>query len=171
MSDYVGIKAVGLTSNHNKELLDKIALSKKIPITRLVAIAIENELLKDNPFNYDIDTPSEEYTPLAFASEAQKILDYLGKVSGLSLDMLCILRHDIGIPDKKLFMLAFRECLLSNFLEEFKPKMPRFVTFKYDDDYVFYRIKGSGKKEQKEIRKKASKYETYQKLKREFKDE
>lgn len=164
-------RVLGLVGKHSKKLLDNYSIKKGVPFTRLIGIAIANELEKDKPFEYDVSPPEGEYIELAFVEEASKIMNYMSRSSGMSLELMCMVRHDMGLPDKKLFMLAFRECLLRGLIESYTPKKSRLSKFEYSDDYVFYRTKGASTKKQKEVRKKASEYETFQKLKRKFKDE
>lgn len=164
------LRVTGLISLSSYEKMSKLVDSKLIPISRLVAIAIEHEMQLENPFDYDCTLPDEEYINLAFVQDAAKILDYMKTTSGMSLDMFCLMRHDIGIPDKKTFLLAFRECVVNGFLETYKPKQHANTKFKYPDSYVFYRIKGANKPENKKIRRDATQFETYQKLKKKFKE-
>lgn len=158
-------------TNSNKDKLIQIAKDRQITIGRLLAIAIEHEFEKEVPFEYNYDLPTEEYTPLAFIEEASKILNFMKKTYGLPLIGLCLLRHEIGIPDKETFLLAFRECLLMKQIEEYKPRKSAFAVVEYDKEFVFYRITGSGTEKAKKVRNKADRYAMLQKLKKEFKDE
>ena len=171
MSGYLESKIIGHVSRHTREILDEIQQKKKLPMIRLIAMAIEHELERENPFEYDVTVPSDKYVEHAYASDAGKILTYLKRSSGMSLENLCIMRHDIGIPDKKTLLLAFRECLLSRQIESYKPKKQLNSKFDYNEDDVFYRIKGAGTFKKKVERKKATRYDMFQKLKKEFKNE
>ena len=137
-----------------------------------MAIAIDHELDKGkNAFNYDLSAPEDEFIPEAFLEEAGLIINYMKKSSGMPLDMMLTMRHDMGISDKKVFLLAFRECVTVGMLEAYKPRQPEYIKIKYDEDFVFYRVKGADKPAAKKARRKATKYELFQKLKKEFKDE
>jgi hypothetical protein len=164
-------RAGGIVSLHTKQLLESISFAYKLPITTLVAIAIEHELQRDKPFDYDVSLPKDEYLEFSFVDEAGKILDFMRKFAGLSLEQMCLNRHDMGIPDHDRFMLGFRECLVNQMLETYTPKTSSFSKFKYPDDKVFYRVKGSGKPMAKKIRKDANDFEKFQKLKKKFKNE
>lgn len=164
----------GITAKVSHALKDKLvtlAKERKIPIGRLIAIAIEHELEAKNPFEYNYDLPTDEYIPLAFIADAGKILTFMKKTYGLPLIGLCLLRHEIGIPDKETFLLAFRECLLMKQIEAYKPRKSPYAVIEYDEDFVFYRITGSGTEKVKKVRSKADRYAMLQKLKKEFKDE
>lgn len=151
--------------------LVEIRAREKITISNLISIALEHELERENPFEYEREVPDDEFVPMAYIEEAGKILNYMKKVSGMSLDMMCLFRHDMGVPDKKVFLLAFRECVIMKQLEPYKPKVSPHATFKYDETYEQYRVKGAGTLAGKKVRKKASEYEIFQRLKKRYKDE
>lgn len=161
-------KVTSSVSNYTKDKLIEYSKKYTQPITNLIAMAIENELLKDKPFKYDVSNPDDEYIEHAYIEEAIRIIAYMKKSAGLSLENICLLRHDIGIPDKETLLLAFRECVLSGQLVAYKPKQGAYISFKYPDHVEFYRIKGIEKFAAKKLRKKATDYQRYQKLKKEF---
>lgn len=164
-------RVVGLISKTRREELERYIHKHKLPLSSLVAIAIEHELERDRPFSYDTSQPPGEYKAGLYLEEAIKIAAYLTQTSGMSLTMLTLNRHDIGIPDREKFMFGFIECLLSGKIESYNPKQSLLSKFKYDDDYMFYRIAGSGRKAAKKVSRQARDYEKYQQLKRKFKDE
>lgn len=140
----------------------------KLPMSRLLSIALDKEIEKDVPFQFDMSLPRDEYVEYAYADEAGKILNFMRSQStGMGLDLLLLLRYDIGIPDKGVFLAAFRECFEKKMLEAYRPHAPKYAP-KPDENYFHYRIPGTSTKERKKVRKKASKYETYIKLKKEF---
>lgn len=166
-------RVTSYVSNKHMEFLVYYSQLYKLPITRLIAIAIDNECLKkENAFNVDLTLPeSGENVEYAYAEQAGKILNYVRNLPfGTSLDMLYIVRHDIGISNKDVLLSAFKECLDKNMLEVYTP--PRNMRTKRDDT-TYYRLTGSDKsdKKAKSIRKKASQYETYQKYKKKFGDQ
>lgn len=161
-------KVVGLISKTRRQEIEKICLRKKIPLGILVAIAIEHEFERENPFSYDVSDPADKYLEHAFSNEANKIVLYMRLCFGMSLENMCLVRHDIGIPDKKVFLLAFRECVRARLLEPYTPKQSIMSKFKYEDDYTFWRVKGSGKVVAKKVRKEANQFETYHKLKKKY---
>lgn len=170
MSDLLCAKIVGLVSKTARKRLEELMLTKKVPISRLVAIAIEHEFERDKPFDYSVDLPQDEYVDMAFADEAGKILDYMKMSGGMPLEMMVLNRHDIGIPDKERYLLAFRECLLKGFLVPYKPRQAEYSPFKYDEETVFYQVKDARKAVMKKIRREAKDYETFKKLEKKFKD-
>src|SRR5690606_20669044 len=104
-----------------------------LPVPRLLEIAIDNELECTPPFNYQIPWPTEPYKEFEHAVNAKKITDFLVRFrDGLGLEMLLLLRRDIGIPDKKDFMLAFRECVEQKRVKEIRPAN---TMFKYGPEY------------------------------------
>jgi hypothetical protein len=152
--------------------LDYLSRERKIPKSRLIALAVDNEFLKEKPFDFELDSiEDEEFVDYAYVTEAGRIIDYLKGNAGHGLDILMLARHDMGIPDRKTFLLAFRECWVKGFLEMFKPVKNRFSKAEYNEDYVMYRLKGEGTKEKMKLRRKASDYEKFQRLKKKFKDE
>lgn len=162
------VDVYGKVSKHYKKLLDELVKRKNLPVTTLISIAIEKEFRREDPFDFTLDVPTEEYVEFAFATEAEKILNYLKINYGQSLTMLMILRHDIGIEDPHLFHLAFRECLLTKQIESYVPKRGLNSTFIPNEDYVFYRLKGSNSLEQQKIRKEAFEYQRYLKNKKKY---
>lgn len=98
-----------------------IAAQSKIPIARLIAIAIDNEFDTANPFSYEI--PSLDNIPYiedAAFSESAKIHNYLMNnwAAGIGYDQILIVREDIGISDKTRLLLGVRELLKKEMLIE-----------------------------------------------------
>lgn len=142
----------------------------KLPISRIIAIAIDNELAREKPFELDTKMPTDDFVEHAYIDQAGALLDFMKGREGFSIDQLLILRNDIGIPDKSVLLLALRECLAKEFVEEFKPTRHRFGT-PSEDRATYYRLKTEAPIEKKRVRKKATRFERYQKLKAEFKNE
>ena len=119
------------------------------PMSRLVAIALDNELDAPTAFNYPCPMPESPYVEYAYAAEAGKILRFLEKFPvGTSVDTLMLCRRDIGIESRAEFMLALRELFEKNMIEEFKPTNTK---FRYGPDYTRIRAVGV---EPKELKKK-----------------
>lgn len=105
----------------NDKLMEAISLHDT-NISRAFAIAIDNELSCEQPFDLDTDVPTE-YVKYKYASEANDILDFLRQFQkGLSIHMLMLCRYDIGIPDRETFMYAFQELAKTNNIEAFEHK-------------------------------------------------
>jgi len=157
---YIGLEA-------EKKLLN-FAKMYKLTKSRLVAIAINNELDKETPFKVDFTLP-EGIIEFSYAHEAGKIVTYMkGLRNGMSLDLLYVLRHDIGVPDADKFLAGFAECLQKEMLESYVA--PANVKYTNSHDTTLYRLKLNNPVVRKKVMKKASKYEQYQKLKKEFGD-
>lgn len=156
-------------SKHVKGALFFRSVNSKVPISRLIAIALEHELEREKPFEYDVTLPSDEYVEFAYADEAGKIMNYLrGDLQGMGLDMLCLCRHDIGIPDKNTFLLAFRELVKKDMLEAYKPKKKLLSYTEHPEDYVMYRLKGENAPERKKKRREATEFERFKRLERKY---
>jgi hypothetical protein len=169
IDDEVRSKAVGIISRHNRDKLDSLVQTMRIPISRLVAIAIAKEFERgEDAFKYEYDLPDDEYVEHTFINEASKILVYMKKIAGMSMQDLFLVRHDIGIPDGLTFRYAFRELVLQKMVETYKPKQSINSHFKYDDDVVFYRVKGSGEKAAREQRIKLKQLDKFNRLKKDL---
>jgi len=158
-------KPTAFASRYHFQQLDKIREETGISIGRLICIAIDNELMKEEPFKLDTEIPDVEHVEFAFADQAGKIIEYMKTLrSPIGLDMLLLLRHDIGIPERETFLLAFKECLTVRLIEPKEHKNDR-----YRPDYVMYGLK----KEDvvKKVRKQASEYDRYLRLKRKYENE
>lgn len=152
----------------HKEKLKKIALERKIPMSRLIAFAIDHELQKEMPFQWDLETTTE-YDSKAFAKESTMIKDFLRKSDiGMGLDMLLLFRYLIGVPDKEVFLAAFHNAVKLNGIYGFKPEkkegMPAMA-----EDYLYYKVAGVVMKKKISARKRA--YEKYLKLQKRFEKE
>jgi hypothetical protein len=122
------------------EKLKKLSYEKRVPISMLIAIAIDNEFDSPNPFNYPVDEPTSEFIPEAFFKEANKIYDFLVEFpQGFDKASLMLLREDIGITGKDEFRFGLRELLLSETLVEFF--RPMRLNFPYEFGYQRIRPK------------------------------
>lgn len=156
VASYIGLTTYGILEFHSK--------AKNVPISRLIAIALEHEMNKDRPFEFQTDLPDTEYVEYAFAEEAGKIMQYMKRLNGgTSLPLLVLCRADIGIEDKETFLLAFRECVEKKMVEQYVPK--KVTSEKY------YRVVESSPKERKKRVKRGKEYKDYLKLKKKFEKE
>lgn len=98
-------------SRELKELLDAWAYKKKISRNNLIYRAIYNELSVENPFEYstEFNQKVEKFDEVAHLSDAIRLLDFITKYPGLSLEHLMMLRteSEINIPDKIHFLKCF----------------------------------------------------------------
>jgi len=115
------LSATGGVSLIQYEKLSNFCKMYNTYISRLVGIAIHNELEKDQPFKLDLTLPDlNNYVPNAFAEQAGKILHYLKDSEiNFSLEMLYLVRDDIGILDKEEFLGGLKTCLDAGILETF----------------------------------------------------
>jgi hypothetical protein len=156
-------------SKHVKGALMFRSMNNKIPISRLIAIALEHELEREKPFEFDVTLPDEEYVEFAYADEAGRIMSYLrGDIQGFGLDMLCLLRHDIGIPDKQTFLLAFRELVNKEMVEAYKPTRKPLAYTDHPEGYVMYRLKGENVPERRKKRREANEFERFKRLEKKY---
>lgn len=162
------IKISSYVSKHFYHRLKTLAGERKISLVRLVSIAVDNEFQKEMPFEFDSDIPTEEYIEYAFANEAGRILTYMKSFRyGAGLDILLLLRHDMAVPDRDTFLLAFRELLEKQMVKAYKPIDKKYIV--YPEGYMHYKVRGTDTS--KQARKKSTRYEQYQKMKKEFGDE
>lgn len=162
--------AVNLSHKMHYRLLNT-SIEMKLPVSRLLAIALDNELQKDHPFSdLLVKLPEGEMLDYAYADQAGKILSYMqvNEGTGFGIDQLILMRHDIGVPDKTELLNALKECLDKGFVEAVKPKKSKFMKTDFPPGYVHYFIKGANTKEKKKVRKKASDFAHYQRLKKKF---
>ncbi len=114
------------------------AKSMGLPVSRLVSYAIDNEL-ESSAFNYPCPLPTVQYIDFAYVEEASRMYQYMTKFpSGAGRDQYMLCRFDMGIPDKNTFMLAFRELLQKEMIEE---RAPTRTKFKYPKDYKYVCLK------------------------------
>lgn len=162
------LKVHALIGYETKRRLEEFQTSKKLPMSLLIAFAIENELLKPQPFDYDVTLSQEEYDEYAFADQAGKIYNFLKTNSGMSLEMLCSLRHDFGIESKEEFLLGFRKLMEDGMIEAYKPKTMPHSVVKYPDHFRFYRLKNQNREVINEKKREAREYEKFLKMKKKF---
>jgi len=106
-------------------IIQKVHEKTGLPISRLIAIAIDNEVSESvSPFNYPCLMPTSPYVEYAYADEAGKLLRFiqLYEEKPMTIEQLMLCRRDAGIPSREVFMLAYRELLEKNMIEEFSPR-------------------------------------------------
>jgi len=145
------------------EKLRYYAQTLNLPLSRLVSYAIENEIDKLKPFDLVVKLPkSIEYKPDTYAKEASKIVNFLrGQEYGMTLDLLLVLKTDIGLKSYDDVINGLLECIHHKILEK--------KTYRHKQG-EHYRLKKDSEREDA-VKKKTDRYELFQKLKREFQDE
>lgn len=102
-------------------LLKIAARDKFLPVSRLCAIAIDNEFDQgEHSFNYPFVLPTTPFTQSEYADEAGKILNFLRRYpDGLSQDVLMMCRRDLGVESREKFLYGYRELVEADLIEEF----------------------------------------------------
>lgn len=122
------------------KVLEEISQRRKLPISRLIAIAVDNELDSPNPFFYPFEMPQNAFIENAYIEEAQKIVRLLEHFEqGIGPEALLLLRRETGIPSKEAFMLAFRELLEAKIIVECP--VPQKAKFDYPPGYKYIKLK------------------------------
>lgn len=107
----------------DKAILEQWSEKLKMPQSRLMQIAFDNEISQPTPFNFPVTLPVSDYIEGAYVNEAGKILRFLDHFrEGTGRDMLMLCRREIGIPDPETFRLAYRELLNTGMVMEIDPK-------------------------------------------------
>lgn len=112
-----------------------------LPLSRLICIAIDNELDCERPFNYPSpDVDGEAYVEYMYAHEAGRLMEFLATIpTGTGEDMLLIARRDFGLEDRRLVMLAIRELIMTGMAERVPPPPGNKFGF-YNEDYEYVRL-------------------------------
>lgn len=166
------VKHAVFTSKYHSDKLRDLSSKTKIPMTKLISIALDNEMERENAFEFDLTIPRDEEMELAYADQGGKLLTFIKNLyKGLDLTYLVMLRYDIGIPDRTIFLTVFGELLDNGIIEAYKPPTRR-DGGSYPDDYSHYRIAPEkGHETARKRKNKATEYETYLKLKTKFESE
>lgn len=131
-------------------ILKSYSMAKEMPMRRLIAYAIDNEVTERDTeaFDYPCPWPESVFVDGAYVEEASRILRYLDNFGAKSVDQLVMARREIGVPDKEKMMLGIRELLTKKSLVE--KVRPKFKPMEYPRDYFLIKS-GSIDKKQKEI--------------------
>lgn len=100
-------------------------LNHGLSLSRLIAIAIDNELDTKVPFTYETDFIPELYQEYMYVQEASTLLDFICKFpSGLGRDLILLCRRDLAM-DKDTILRALRELMEKGMVEEIIPTNTR----------------------------------------------
>lgn len=103
-------------------ILAKASEEKEIPMSRLVAYALDNELDSPTPFNYPSDLPTDEYKEFMYAKEAGRVMKWMNSVpGGVNKESIMLCRRDFGIETRREVLYALRELFEKDMIEEFRP--------------------------------------------------
>lgn len=108
--------------NGTYKILSDMAEEKGMPKSRLVAIAIDNELDAPKPFHYPCNIPTDEYKEFMYAKEANMILKWLGVTKGVNIESVMLCRRDLGLTSREEVLRALRDLFENDMIEKFKPK-------------------------------------------------
>lgn len=124
-SELWGVSIAGPVDPKLKTALQHISASTNTPISRLVAIAIENEMEAVEPFTYSLDFPDvDDY--FQCVKEMELITAYLKAVGKpIPVFFIVIMRRSIGIPDKTKVLEALKSMLMIGTIELIDNKRPK----------------------------------------------
>lgn len=126
------------------EILRSKSAETGLPMSKLISIAIDNELDSPAPFNYPCLLPSSIFIPGAFVEECARIVQYLMRFpSGCGREQLMLSRRDFGVPNRDTLMYAYRELLEMGIIKEVAP--PPRTKFKYPEGYKYTRLANTQK--------------------------
>lgn len=127
------------------KLLQRVSDEKRIPLSRLIAFAVDNEATETaDPFRYDVELPKTPFVEYAYADEAGRLLQLIKRFSrGIGRDSLMLLRHEAEIEKRETFLYAYRELLEMKQIEEYRPRNTK---FDHGPDYLYARWIGSTSK-------------------------
>lgn len=151
-------------------ILSEIAKQRNVTMTSLALQALDNEILKEKPFQVDVSLPDisefEEYT---YASQATKIIQYIANFKfGIPLESLAFHYRDIGLESVDDLRHGLAEAVAKNFIDEVVATHSRY----YKEGTVLYKPKKIDKtlKEDK-VQKNIRKYKRYMKMQKQLKKE
>lgn len=107
-----------------------------IPMSRLICIAVDNEVSNERAFYYPTEKPGSVYIENAYAAEASKVFDFMKYFKrGTGVDTLMLHRREMDIETPVTLMLAVRELLEQQMLFEIEP--PRGSQYKAVKGYKY----------------------------------
>lgn len=153
---------------HQVHALEDIVARKRLPLSALLSMLIDNELEKEDPFHYDMTLP-EETEDGVHAETGGIFLNYMtGNPRGMSLDRLLTYRHEMGIESKEALLYVISHCLKTKLIEQVEPPERRGGLL-WPDGHCYYRR--AGIKSGRSNKMKAKDFNTYLRLKKKFEDE
>lgn len=100
--------------------LNETRAALKQPVSRLVGIAIDNEMRSTSPFNYPVEIPTTPaYLESAYIAEAQRMIEFIKKNPiGIDRELLVMSRGDYGIESIEVALLVLRELFMVEMVRE-----------------------------------------------------
>lgn len=119
----------------------------RIPVSRLIALALDNELDSLSPFSYPCPVPEAVPGAHRYAEEAGRLLAFIKKFpNGVDLPGLVLCRRELDIPDRHILLAAYAELMADKLIEEFKPQRGY---FNYGSKYRRVRATGITRDQQR----------------------
>ena len=120
-------------------------------MSRLICYAVDNAVTNDDGLDYAQDLPDVDYQEYAYADQAGKIARFLTKYGkGYGIDMLTLLRREIGIESIDELRLGLLELVNSGAVTPLSPPMS--VRKRHAENYKHYHLVNKGRKIGKEER-------------------
>lgn len=114
--NFIGMKVYLPRDLHT--MLMAYRASKGIPITRLITIAVYNEMRRDKSFYLRLQ-PETEFKAGKYTNEATVLMRFLKENhGGMAKDLLILSRHLIGIDDEDAILHAITELKDLGLVEE-----------------------------------------------------
>lgn len=134
--------------------LREVSTLKGIPMSRLIGLSLDNEMLRENPFECNTTAPLPHEVPMKkfeYADQANKLAKWLRQFPrGCDRELMIICRKDYGVETREEVLLGWRELFLLDLVEDVKPDNKR---FKYPEETEFVRLRGVSPRELYEERK------------------
>lgn len=158
----------GIISRTDEFKLDAYVKATGFSKSRLVGIAVFNELRRENPFEWDTTFPEDDdVVEYAYLDQAGRIMNFFKtQIRPIPLDFLLLIREDLGIPDRYEFLMGLKECLDKKMVIRSVSKKSKY----YKDGTVLYGTKEQKTSNFKKVLKNANEYDKYKKLEKKFKD-
>ena len=116
------VKIAGFTSSKTYRKLELHSEKNHISISQLVAIALDQQFDKDYPFLLNTELSDDDFVDYAYADEAGKIMSFLDDTEiGSTLEVLYLLRSEMGIENREAFLGGFRELMTKGVLDCYTP--------------------------------------------------
>lgn len=127
----------------------EISVFKGIPMSRLIGVALDNELLREIPFECRTIAPLPHEVPVKkfeYADQANKLAKWLRQFPrGVDRELMILCRKDYGVESREEVLLAWRELFIGNLVEDVKPD--NVTKFRYPETTEFVRLKGVSPRE------------------------
>jgi len=164
------VKIQAFVSSHVNDMIRSAAQAQELPISRVIAYALDRESQMELPFQVNFSLPRESGAEYEFADEAGRIIDFMKRMKKpQGIDVFLLHRHAMGIPNADDFLAAFKECVELNQIEAVVPKPSGHKRASpYPEGYMHYQMPDRVTKRKEKSRSK--RYAEYERLKKEFEE-